>query len=213
MVFLRCARCTSCDAIAAYHLWLVHFLVLSNRQDTIVTAEYIKSVVKTVPDYPKPGIMFRDVTSVLEDHSAFHSCIQFLLERYKGMGFTKVAGTEARGFLFGAPLAIEMGLGFVPVRKPNKLPRSVVSESYELEYGMDTLEIHEDAIKPGDKVLLIDDLLATGGTIEASAKLIRRLGGEVVHAGFVIGLPDLGGSARLAGVGIESFCICEFEGE
>lgn len=178
-----------------------------------MTAEYIKSVVKSVPDYPKPGIMFRDVTSVLEDHKAFSSCISLLLENYLPMNFDKVAGTEARGFLFGAPLAIEMGIGFVPVRKPNKLPREVVSESYELEYGMDTLEIHKDAIKPGDKVLLIDDLLATGGTIGASAKLIRSLGGEVEHAGFVIGLPDLGGREKLEALGIHSFTICEFEGE
>ncbi|AIF99413.1 MAG TPA: adenine phosphoribosyltransferase [Alteromonas australica] len=178
-----------------------------------MTAEYIKSVVKTVPDYPKPGILFRDVTSVLEDHKAFSSCISLLLEKYQGMGFNKVAGTEARGFLFGAPLAIEMGIGFVPVRKPNKLPREVVSECYELEYGTDTLEIHKDAIQPGDKVLLIDDLLATGGTIAASAKLIRRLGGEVEHAGFIINLPDLGGREKLDQIGVESFSLCEFEGE
>ena len=165
-----------------------------------MTAEYIKSVVKTVPDYPKPGILFRDVTSVLEDHKAFSSCISLLVEKYQGMGFTKIAGTEARGFLFGAPLAIEMGIGFVPVRKPNKLPREVVSESYELEYGMDTLEIHKDAIEPGDKVLLIDDLLATGGTIAASAKLIRSLGGEVNHAGLVINLPELGAETKLSTV-------------
>ena len=178
-----------------------------------MTAEYIKSVVKTVPDYPKPGILFRDVTSVLEDHKAFSSCMSLLLEKYQGMGFNKVAGTEARGFLFGAPLAIEMGIGFVPVRKPNKLPREVVSECYELEYGTDTLEIHKDAIQPGDKVLLIDDLLATGGTIAASAKLIRRLGGEVEHAGFIINLPDLGGREKLDQIGVESFSLCEFEGE
>ena len=157
--------------VDAYHRRLVHLLVITQTFiGIIVTAEYIKSVVKTVPDYPKPGILFRDVTSVLEDHKAFSSCISLLVEKYQGMGFTKIAGTEARGFLFGAPLAIEMGIGFVPVRKPNKLPREVVSESYELEYGMDTLEIHKDAIEPGDKVLLIDDLLATGGTIAASAK-------------------------------------------
>ncbi len=178
-----------------------------------MTAEYIKSIVKTVPDYPKPGIMFRDVTSVLEDHKAFSSCIALLLEKYLPLEFDKVAGTEARGFLFGAPLAIEMGIGFVPVRKPNKLPREVVSETYELEYGMDTLEIHKDAIKPGDRVLLIDDLLATGGTIGASASLIRRLGGVVEHAGFVIGLPDLGGREKLKAQGIECFSLCEFEGE
>ena len=178
-----------------------------------MTAQYIKSVVKTVPDYPKPGILFRDVTSVLEDHKAFSSCIALLLEEFQDMGFNKVAGTEARGFLFGAPLAIEMGIGFVPVRKPNKLPREVVSETYDLEYGTDTLEIHKDASQPGDKVLLIDDLLATGGTIEASAKLIRRLGGTVEHAGFVIGLPELGGCEKLTAMGIKSFTLCEYDGE
>ncbi|WP_218355402.1 adenine phosphoribosyltransferase [Alteromonas lipotrueiana] len=175
-----------------------------------MTAEYIKSVVKTVPDYPKPGIQFRDVTSVLEDHKAFSACIELLLEKYKDVKFDKVAGTEARGFLFGAPLAIEMGIGFVPVRKPNKLPREVVRESYDLEYGTDTLEIHKDAIVPGDKVLLIDDLLATGGTIAASAKLIRRLGGTINHAGFVIELPELGGDEKLSELGIQTYSICEF---
>ncbi|QPG06617.1 adenine phosphoribosyltransferase [Salinimonas marina] len=175
-----------------------------------MTAEYIKSVVKTVPDYPKPGIQFRDVTSVLEDHKAFSACIELLLEKYKDVKFDKVAGTEARGFLFGAPLAIEMGIGFVPVRKPNKLPREVVSESYDLEYGTDTLEIHKDAILPGDNVLLIDDLLATGGTIAASAKLIRRLGGTINHAGFVIELPELGGDEKLTALDIQTYSICEF---
>lgn len=178
-----------------------------------MTAEYIKSVVKTVPDYPKAGIMFRDVTSVLEDHKAFSACIAMLVEKYQGLNFDKVAGTEARGFLFGAPLAIELGVGFVPVRKPNKLPREVVSETYDLEYGTDTLQIHKDAIKPGEKVLLIDDLLATGGTIGASAKLIRSLGGVVDHAGFVIGLPDLGGYDKLAALNIECYSICDFDGE
>ncbi len=157
--------------------------------------------------------MFRDVTSVLEDHKAFTACVAMLLEQYQGIEFDKVAGTEARGFLFGAPLALEMGVGFVPVRKPGKLPREVVSESYELEYGKDTLEIHKDAIKPGDRVLLVDDLLATGGTIGASAKLIRSLGGVVEHAGFVIGLPDLGGYEKLNALGIECYSICDFEGE
>ncbi|MBU3023370.1 adenine phosphoribosyltransferase [Aestuariibacter sp. A3R04] len=178
-----------------------------------MTAEYIKSVVKSVPDYPKPGIIFRDVTSVLEDHKAFSSCIALMVDKYKGLNFDKVAGTEARGFLFGAPLAIELGIGFIPVRKPNKLPREVVSESYELEYGMDTLEIHKDAVKEGDRVLLIDDLLATGGTIAASASLLRSLGGIVDHAGFVIGLPDLGGYEKLSALDIACYSICEFDGE
>ena len=176
-------------------------------------AAYIKSVIKTVPDYPKPGILFRDVTSILEDHKAYTSSIELLVKEFAPYKFDKVAGTEARGFLFGAPLAIELGIGFIPVRKPNKLPRKVISESYELEYGTDCLEIHEDAVKPGEKVLMLDDLLATGGTMIATAKLIRRLGGIVEHAGFVISLPDLGGETKLKEIGVQSHSLCEFEGE
>jgi adenine phosphoribosyltransferase len=178
-----------------------------------VSSAYIKSVVKTVPDYPKAGIMFRDVTSVLEDHTAFSASINMLVEQFASMGFDKVAGTEARGFLFGAPLAIRLGIGFIPVRKPRKLPREVISESYELEYGVDSLEIHADAIKPGEKVLMLDDLLATGGTMIATANLIRRLGGIVEHAGFIISLPELGGEHKLSQHGVQSFSICQFEGE
>lgn len=176
-------------------------------------AEYIKSVVKTIPDYPKPGILFRDVTSVLEDHKAFTACIRLLVEKYAPMNFDKVAGTEARGFLFGTPLALELGIGFIPVRKPKKLPREVISESYELEYGTDCLEMHKDAIKPGERVLMLDDLLATGGTMLATAKLIERLGGIVEHAGFIISLPDLGGEEKLKEQGILSHAVCQFEGE
>tara|TARA_R110002153_G_scaffold202070_3_gene355251 strand:+ start:524 stop:1060 length:537 start_codon:yes stop_codon:yes gene_type:complete len=178
-----------------------------------VPAAYIKSVIKTVPDYPKPGILFRDVTSILEDHKAYTTSIELLVKEFAPYKFDKVAGTEARGFLFGAPLAIELGIGFIPVRKPNKLPRKVISESYELEYGTDCLEIHEDAVKPGEKVLMLDDLLATGGTMIATAKLIRRLGGIVEHAGFVISLPDLGGETKLKEIGVQSHSLCEFEGE
>lgn len=178
-----------------------------------MSADYIKSVIKTVPDYPKPGIMFRDVTSVLEDHTAYSKSIELLLEQFRPLNFDKVAGTEARGFLFGAPLAIELGIGFVPVRKPNKLPRETIGETYELEYGMDTLEIHKDAINPGERVLMIDDLLATGGTMVATANLVRKLGGIVEHAGFVISLPDLGGIEKLQQVGVTSHALCEFEGE
>ncbi|ADN75389.1 adenine phosphoribosyltransferase [Ferrimonas balearica DSM 9799] len=173
----------------------------------------IKDSIKAIPDYPKPGILFRDVTSLLEDAEAFRLCIDVLAEHYQDKGFTKVVGTEARGFLFGAPLAHQLGLGFVPVRKPGKLPRETIAESYELEYGQDTLEIHTDAIVEGDKVLVIDDLLATGGTIDATVKLIRRLGGEATDAAFVINLPDLGGEARLKALGLNVLTLCEFEGE
>ncbi|MDE1513519.1 MULTISPECIES: adenine phosphoribosyltransferase [Vibrio] len=179
---------------------------------TTETLALIKSSIKSIPDYPKPGILFRDVTSLLEDATAYQATIQLLVDKYQAMGFTKVVGTEARGFLFGAPLALELGVGFVPVRKPGKLPRATIAQSYDLEYGTDTLEIHVDAIEAGDKVLVVDDLLATGGTIEATTKLIRQLGGEVQHAAFVINLPEIGGDKRLEGLGLQVYSICEFEG-
>ena len=176
------------------------------------TLELIKSSIKSIPDYPKVGIMFRDVTSLMEDPKAYQATIQLLVEKYKQGGFTKIVGTEARGFLFGAPLALELGVGFVPVRKPGKLPRPTIAQTYDLEYGTDTLEIHTDAIVEGDKVLVVDDLLATGGTIEATVKLIRQLGGEVEHAAFVINLPEIGGETRLEGLGLNVYSICEFAG-
>ncbi|EEX36801.1 adenine phosphoribosyltransferase [Vibrio metschnikovii] len=179
---------------------------------TTETLTLIKSSIKTIADYPKPGILFRDVTSLLEDAVAYQATIRLLVEKYQAMGFNKVVGTEARGFLFGAPLALELGVGFVPVRKPGKLPRKTLAQSYDLEYGTDTLEIHVDAIKPGDKVLVVDDLLATGGTIEATTQLIRQLGGVVQHAAFVINLPEIGGDKRLEALGLEVYSICEFDG-
>ena len=171
--------------------------------------EYLKNSIKSIQDYPKPGILFRDVTSLLEDPKAYALSIELLVERYKNAGITKVVGTEARGFLFGAPVALALGVGFVPVRK---LPRETIAESYELEYGTDQLEIHVDAIKPGDKVLVVDDLLATGGTIEATVKLIRRLGGEVTDAAFIINLFDIGGEERLNKQGITCYSLVPFPG-
>ncbi|HGO5290458.1 adenine phosphoribosyltransferase [Photobacterium damselae] len=174
--------------------------------------ELIQSSIKSIQDYPKPGILFRDVTSLMENPDAYRATMEVLTERYKDKGITKIIGTEARGFLFGAPLALALGVGFVPVRKPGKLPRQVIAESYELEYGKDTLEIHLDAIAEGDKVLLVDDLLATGGTIEATTNLVRRLGGVVEDAAFVINLPDIGGEERLKGLGLNVYSICDFPG-
>lgn len=179
---------------------------------TAQQSELIKNSIKSIPDYPKPGILFRDVTSLLEAPVAYATSIEMLANRFRDTGVTKVVGTEARGFLFGAPVALALGVGFVPVRKPGKLPRPTISESYELEYGTDSLEIHTDAISAGDKVLVIDDLLATGGTLEATVKLIRRLGGEVTDAAFIINLFDLGGEQRLNNLGINCYSLVNFPG-
>jgi len=173
----------------------------------------IQSAIKTIPDYPIQGILFRDVTSLLEDAEAFALTLSLLTEKYKNQGFTKVVGTEARGFLFGAPLALALGIGFIPVRKPGKLPRETYAQAYQLEYGEDVLEIHKDALTVNDKVLIIDDLLATGGTIEATTKLIRRVGADVKDVGFVISLPDLGGEKRLENMGLTPFSLVQYDGE
>ena len=173
----------------------------------------IKNSIKSIEDYPLPGIIFRDITSLIENGAAFAATIELFKERYKTQHIDKIVGTEARGFIFGAPLAAALGAGFVPVRKPNKLPRETIEEHYELEYGNDTLQIHKDAIKEGEKVLLIDDLLATGGTAEASVKLIQRLGGEVIEAAFVISLPDLHGEDKLSAMSIPVFSLIEYAGE
>lgn len=175
-------------------------------------ATLLNQVIKSVPDYPKPGILFRDVTSLMQDGAAFAAVIDHLKQHYSGKGINKIVGTESRGFIFGAPLAYAMGVSFVPVRKPGKLPRATLAESYQLEYGEDTLEIHQDAISPNDKVLLVDDLLATGGTIDATTKLVRRLGGQVADAAFVVNLPDLGGQQRLQALGLTVYALADFPG-
>lgn len=173
----------------------------------------IKSAIHTIPDYPKAGIMFRDITGILDDAEAFQLTIDILNNKFKDGGFTKIVGTEARGFLFGAPLALAMGVGFVPVRKPGKLPRATFSQDYQLEYGHDTLEIHQDALTENDHVLIIDDLLATGGTIEAATKLIRRFGAKVTDAAFVISLPDLGGEKKLQSMDLSVFSLLQYAGD
>ena len=174
--------------------------------------ELIKSSIKSIPNHPKEGIIFRDITSLLEVPAAFKATIDLIVEQYKDQGLTKVIGTESRGFIFGAPVALALGLPFIPVRKPGKLPREVIAQSYQLEYGQDTLELHTDAISQGDNVLIIDDLLATGGTVEATVKLVQRLGGDVKHAAFVINLPELGGEKRLRDLGIDCYTLVNFEG-
>ena len=174
--------------------------------------DLIKSSIKSIPNYPKEGIIFRDITSLLEVPAAFKAAIDLIVEQYRDKGITKVLGTESRGFIFGAPVALALGLPFELVRKPKKLPRETISQSYQLEYGQDTLEMHVDAISEGDNVLIIDDLLATGGTVEATVKLVQRLGGVVKHAAFVINLPELGGEKRLNNLGVDCYKLVNFEG-
>ncbi|NTS75258.1 adenine phosphoribosyltransferase [Catenovulum sp. SM1970] len=175
--------------------------------------ERIQSCIKTIPDYPKPGILFRDITSLLQDDQAFSLSLDALAEPFLNKGITKVAGTEARGFIFGACLAQKLGVGFIPVRKANKLPRDVVGQDYELEYGTDRLEIHTDAVGKNDQVLIVDDLLATGGTVKATAELIAQLGANVHAAAFVISLPDLGGETVMEEADIETFSLFRYTGE
>jgi adenine phosphoribosyltransferase len=164
----------------------------------------IKSAIRGIPDFPKPGILFYDITTILQDPKYFKAVIDALAERYKPMGISKILAMESRGFIFGAPLAAAIGAGFVPLRKPGKLPYKTVSEDFDLEYGKDSLEMHEDAVKKGERVLLLDDLLATGGTAEASIRLAKRLGADVVEAGFVIELSFLNGRKRLGDVPVYS---------
>ncbi len=171
----------------------------------------LKDYIKSIPDFPSPGIIFRDVTSVIEDPEGFALAIDSLDKLLEGASYDVIAGAEARGFLFGSPLAYKNGKGFVLVRKKGKLPRETVEASYDLEYGTATIEIHKDAIKEGQKVVLIDDLIATGGTMEAAAKLVEELGGEVVKMIFLIELTDLKGRERLSKYDIDS--VVQFEGE
>lgn len=172
----------------------------------------IASRIRTIPHYPRDGVMFRDITTLLQDAEGFGLTIASLVERYRGQRIDKVAAVEARGFILGAPLAWALGAGFVPVRKRGKLPSGVIGRDYALEYGTDRLEIHADAIVPGEQVLLVDDLIATGGTAEAAAALVRDLGGHIVACAVAINLPDLGGTQRLEAQGIETFWLTEFSG-
>ena len=175
--------------------------------------EKIKAKIRTIPHFPKQGIMFRDITTLLKDAEGFNRMLELLYERYKDVDIDVVVGIEARGFILGGALAHKLGKGFVPIRKPGKLPAETVSEEYSLEYGTDKIEMHTDAISKGDKVLIADDLIATGGTALASAKLIEKLGGEIVEFCFIVDLPDIGGIKKLEDKGYKVFKLVEFEGE
>jgi len=175
----------------------------------------IKSKIRTIPNHPKKGIMFRDITTLLKDPVGFRLVIDTFTQRYiKGnINFDIIAGIEARGFIIGGALAYTLGRGFVPIRKKGKLPAEVVRHEYELEYGTDTIEIHKDAIEKGARVLLVDDLLATGGTALAAAALIEKLGGVVAEMAFIVDLPDVGGARKLKDKGYKAYCLTEFEGD
>ncbi len=175
----------------------------------------IKSRIRTVPNYPKKGIMFRDITTLIKDPVGFRLVIDQLTQRYihDDYDFNVIVGIESRGFIIGGALSYTLGRGFVPIRKKGKLPAEVVTQEYELEYGTDRIEIHKDAIKQGDRVLLIDDLLATGGTASAAAALIEKLGGTVVEMAFIVDLPDVGGRKKLLEKGYKVFALTEFEGD
>lgn len=172
----------------------------------------IEKYIRTIPDYPKPGILFRDITTLLADPVGFRKAVDGLVQFHAGVRIDKVAGIEARGFILGGAVAHQLSCGFVPLRKPGKLPWKTVGEDYALEYGTDRLEMHADAIRPGEKVLLVDDLIATGGTAEAAIKLIERQGGQVPACSFVIDLPDLGGRRRLEALGKEVLALAAYGG-
>jgi len=175
----------------------------------------IKSKIRTIPDHPKKGIMFRDITTLLKDPVGFRLVIDTLTHRYiKGdILFDIIVGIEARGFIIGGALSYTLGKGFIPIRKPGKLPAEVVSHEYDLEYGTDTIEIHKDAISQGTRVLIIDDLLATGGTALAAATLVEKLGGKVVEMAFIVNLPDVGGEEKLREKGYPVYYLTGFEGD
>jgi adenine phosphoribosyltransferase len=172
----------------------------------------LKKLIRTIPDYPKPGIMFRDVTTLLGDAQGFKAAIARMAEPYRIEPVDAVAGIEARGFILGGAIADRLGCAFIPMRKKGRLPWKTIDQEYALEYGVDALEIHEDAIDVDERILIIDDLIATGGTAEAAVKLVRRLGGHAMGAAFIIDLPQLGGRSRLEATGVKCHVLMEFEG-
>lgn len=172
----------------------------------------LKSLVRTIPDYPKAGILFRDVTTLLADAQGFKAAIAQMAEPFRTEPVDAVAGIEARGFILGGAIADRLGCGFIPIRKKGKLPWKTIGQEYTLEYGVDIIEIHEDAIRPGERILIVDDLIATGGTAEAAAKLVRRSGGQVLAAAFIVDLPALGGMKRLEAISVPCHALMAFEG-
>ncbi|UZE95397.1 adenine phosphoribosyltransferase [Alkalimarinus alittae] len=175
-------------------------------------SDVVKRSIRSVPDWPEKGVMFRDITTALQDRTVFRKLIDAFIHRYHHLDIDAIAGVDARGFIIGSVLAYELNASFVPIRKKGKLPFDTVSESYELEYGKAEVEIHKDAFQPGDNVILVDDLIATGGTLLAASSLIERLGAEIIEAAAIIDLPDLGGSRKLREKGLAVYSVCQFEG-
>jgi adenine phosphoribosyltransferase len=185
------------------------------RENLMVSMQFehdLKESIRTIPDYPKPGIMFRDITTLLGNARAFRRAVDELVQPWAGMKIDKVAGIEARGFILGGAVAHQVSAGFVPIRKKGKLPHKRVSIAYSLEYGLDEMEMHEDAVEKGDRVILVDDLIATGGTAEGAVKLLRQLGAQVLAACFIIDLPDLGGAGKLRKLDVPVRTLVSFEG-
>ena len=172
----------------------------------------LKAAIRSIPDYPKPGVIFRDITTLLGDARAFRRAVDEMVQPWAGSKVDKVAGIEARGFILGGAVAHQVSAGFIPIRKKGKLPHKRVSVAYSLEYGLDEMEMHEDAVVKGDRVILVDDLIATGGTAEAAVKLLRQLGAEVLAACFVVDLPDLGGAEKIRQLGVPVRTLISFEG-
>ena len=173
----------------------------------------LTKVVRTIPDYPKPGIMFRDITTLLAHARGFRRAVDELVQPLAGAKIDKVAGIEARGFILGGAIAHQLSVGFIPIRKKGKLPHETIAESYQLEYGVDEVEIHVDAVSEGERILLVDDLIATGGTAEAAIRLLERAGGEIVLCAFVVDLPDLGGAKKLEAMGKQVTSLIAFDGD
>ena len=173
----------------------------------------IKSKIRTIENYPIKGVMFRDITTLLKDPEGLRDSINKLADRYKDLNIDKIVAIESRGFIIGAPLAYLLNVGLVLIRKPGKLPAETIDQDYELEYGTDRIEVHLDAIEKGEKVLIVDDLIATGGTAEATIRLVQKMKGDIVECCFIIDLPDIGGKDRLENMGQKVFTICSFEGD
>ena len=173
----------------------------------------IKSKIRTIENYPIEGVMFRDITTLLKDPEGLRDSIDKLVDRYKDINIDKIVAIESRGFIIGAPLAYLLNVGLVLIRKPGKLPAETIDQDYKLEYGTDRIEVHVDAIEKGEKVLIVDDLIATGGTAEATVRLVQKMKGDIVECCFIIDLPDIGGRDRLENMGQKVFTLCEFEGK